>query len=75
MVHNIVKVVNIMHGQSTSHIDAGTSIAEMESETISIVIRFDASITGNELDSAVKLLNRQRQVGCGMARGERIVQG
>ena len=33
MVHNMVKVVNIVCAQSTSHIDAGTSIAETESET------------------------------------------
>ena len=32
MVHNIVKVVNIVRAQSTSHIDVGASIAEMESE-------------------------------------------
>ena len=33
MVHNMVKVVNIVRAQSTSRIDAGASIAEMESET------------------------------------------
>ena len=35
MVHNnnMVKVVNIVHAQSTSHIDTGASMAEMESET------------------------------------------
>ena len=33
MVHNMVKVVNIVHAQSTSYINAGASIAEMESET------------------------------------------
>ena len=33
MVHNTVKIVNIVHAQSTSHIDAGASIVEMESET------------------------------------------
>ena len=45
-----------MHVQSTSFIDAG---AEMESETdsTSIVTSFDASITGDELDSAVQFPN------------------
>ena len=33
MVHNMVKVVNIVRAQSTSHIYASASIAEMESET------------------------------------------
>ena len=41
--------------QFATHIDAGASIAEMESETdsTSIVTNFDASVTGDELDSAV----------------------
>ena len=33
MVHNMVMVVNIVRAQSTSHIDAGASVTEMESET------------------------------------------
>ena len=33
MVNNMVKVVNIVHAQSTSHIDASATITEMESET------------------------------------------
>ena len=33
VVHNVVKVVNIVRAQSASHIVAGASIVEMESET------------------------------------------
>ena len=33
MVHNMVKVINSVRAQSISHINAGASIAEMESET------------------------------------------
>ena len=58
----MVKVVNIVHASSTSHLDASASIADMESETDSrlrynIVISFDASIIGDKLNSAVQLPN------------------
>ena len=47
-MHNMVKVVNIVLAQSISHIDASTSIAEMEYQlSTSIVTSFDASITGD----------------------------
>ena len=59
----MVKVINIVCAQSTSHIDAGASIAEMESETNSIstpiVTSFDASITGTAFEF---------QIGRGIAR-------
>ena len=59
MVHKIVKVVNIVRAQSPSHIDASVELLEMETETnsIPIVISFDASIIGDELDSAIQLPN------------------
>ena len=48
----IVLMVHVVkaHQYSTSHIDAGTSIAEMESETdsTSTGTNFDASVTGDE---------------------------
>ena len=48
-----------MRAASTSQIDAGASIAEMESETdsTSTVKNFDALITGDELNGAVQLPN------------------
>ena len=53
----IVLMVHVVkaHQYSTSHINAGTSITEMESETdsTSTWTNFDASVTGDELDSAV----------------------
>ena len=51
----MVKVVNIVRAQSTSHINACASIAEMESETNSrsVATSFNASITEDELDSTV----------------------
>ena len=47
-MNNMVKVINIVLAQSISHINAGTSIAEMEYRlSTSIVTSFDASITGD----------------------------
>ena len=47
-MNNMVKVVDIVLAQSITHIDASTSIIEMEYQlSTSIVTSFDASITGD----------------------------
>ena len=54
------------HQYSTSHINGGTSITEMESEidSTSTGTSFDASITGDELDST-RSTTSELQIGRG----------
>ena len=55
----MVMVVNIVCAPSTSHIDAGaqSSRCRLRELLTSIVTSFDASITGDELNSTVQLPN------------------